>query len=286
MIINTYGFPRSLRERIDPSQATEKPRGRLGNRIIRITNSSTGSCYLKIGKGHQARDLLDEADRLKWIGNRLPVAEVLSRECWEGYAYVLVSELPGTPSHETITIESMARVVQKLAEGLRLIHELSTIDCPFDRVVDTELAESERRLQVGCLNVDAFLAETNESPGIALAKLQEQAACLGDFVFTHGDYCFPNLLLAHGNISGIVDWGIAGICDPHRDFMSCELTLRRNCGPEWIPVFYEVYGNPDIDRERVRFFWLLDRFSSHYEPSLDPALTNDTGSEADEARAR
>ena len=60
---------------------------------------------------------------------------------------------------------------------------------------------------------------------------------------------------------------MAGVSDRHRDFMSIELTIKRNCGEEWIPEFYEVYGAGEVDPERIRFFWLLDRFFSRYEPS-------------------
>ncbi len=70
-------------------------------------------------------------------------------------------------------------------------------------------------------SLDAFIADTGAEPGQLLDQLVAQAsAIVGDVVFTHGYYCFPNLLLDGPEISGIVDWGIAGISDINRDLMS------------------------------------------------------------------
>lgn len=74
----------------------------------------------------------------------------------------------------------------------------------------------------------------------------------------------PNIIFKDDEVCGVVDWGLAGVADPHRDFMSVELTLRRNMDEENIRYFYKVYGIDTVDSERVRYYWLLDRFFSHY----------------------
>ncbi len=47
------------------------------------------------------------------------------------------------------------------------------------------------------------------------------------------------------------------ITDMNRDVMSIELTVKRNCGPELVPAFYEACGPVEADPERMRFsgFW-------------------------------
>ena len=265
MLIAESDLPPSLVDRLELVAVEERPPGRLGNQSFRVWDKAEGPAYLKIGTGIAGQDQIDEAERLDWIGHYLPVPRVLHYATQGDRVFVLTTELPGTPSHECIEIISAPTVVAKLAEGLKMVHEVPTEDCPFDRVLENELKESARRIDSLGLNVEAFTADTGAAPSRVLEHLVAQASQISDSVFTHGDYCFPNLLLDRQCISGIVDWGIAGISDRHRDFMSVELTIKRNCGEKWIPTFYELYGECDVDPERIRFFWLLDRFFSHYE---------------------
>jgi len=204
-------------------------------------------------------------ERLEWIGDRLPVPRILYCQSRGDRTFVLSSELPGLPLYKCMEALSVGKTVEKFAQCLKIIHALSAKGCPFDRVLKTELAESERCLRDGSLNIQAFIADTGADPAEVLEELHARAVQVGEIVFTHGDYCFPNVLTTGDLITGIVDWGIAGISDWHRDFMSAEQTIRRNCGEEWIPAFYEAYGSPEVDRDQIYFFWLLDRFFYHFE---------------------
>ena len=70
-----------------------------------------------------------------------------------------------------------------------------------------------------------------------------------DLVFVHGDYCLPNILLKDGRLSGLIDWGFAGIGDRYLDFAAAVGTIRRNLGDEWIEPFFAEYGlQPDAGR--------------------------------------
>ncbi len=258
-------LPEELSDRIKLGGIHEGGLGRLGNRLICVVDKEEGPAYLKIGAGIAGKDLLNESRRLEWIGNRLRVPKVLYYGSEKGCSYLLITELPGMPAHEAMEPITIATAVEKFAEGLKTIHSTPIEACPFDRVLENELEECARRIGQPGLNVDAFIADTGAEPAEILDKLISQVSILGDLVFTHGDYCLPNLLLDSECISGIVDWGIAGIGDRHRDFKSVELTLTRNCGKEWIPAFYNTYGEFEVDPERIHFFWLLDRFFSHYK---------------------
>ena len=272
--ITDSDLPKSLLDRLELDTVQKLAVGRLGNQLHRVCDKDEGPAYLKIGTGIASQDQLDEAKRLDWIGHHLPVPRVLHCATHGNRTFVLITELPGVPSHECFEAISVPTAVEKLAEGLKMIHAVSTDDCPFDQVLENELKESARRIGCSGLNVEAFVADTGAAPSKVLDDLAARTSQVSDFVFTHGDYCFPNLLLDGQRISGIVDWGIAGVSDRHRDFMSIELTIRRNCGEEWIPTFYESYGASEVDPERIRFFWLLDRFFSHYEyPTCAEALS-------------
>ena len=259
-------LPPPLLARLDPSSLFGQDHSRLGNRLLRVIDREAGPAYLKIGDGLAAIDLREEADRLEWIGDLLPVPHALHRDQSGDTTFLLITERPGIPLHECLKILPLEAVVEQFSVALRRIHSLPSEDCPFNKVLENELLESERRLRDGGLNESAFTQAAGATPAAVLEDLQRRRSIVRDLQFTHGDYCLPNVLLHDGEVSGILDWGIAGIADRHRDFMSIELTLRRNCGEEWIDRFYEFYGQDEVDAERVHYYWLLDQFFSHYEP--------------------
>lgn len=252
-------WPPALLSRLDPASATEDAKGRLGNRVIRVVDRVAGPTYLKVGSGDAAKDLRAEAARLEWIGDRLPVPKPLYvGETAE--TFLLLTAIPGRPSHECLDALGPRAVVELFATALRAVHGIPTVDCPFDHVYDREIAAAEQRLDHGVVDKEAFEQATGDQPDVVLEWLKSHGDLLTDMVFTHGDYALPNLLVNGGQVSGLLDWGIAGVADRHRDFMSAELTLRRNVGDTWAPLFYEIYGTRDVDRERIRFYWLLDQF--------------------------
>ena len=92
-------------------------------------------------------------------------------------------------------------------------------------------------------------------------------------MFTHGDYCFPNVILRESSgeqgfptdgpglaLSGFVDCGRAGVADPYQDLALCARSVVRNLGAEWVPVFFAEYGLSVVDQERIDFYTLLDEF--------------------------
>jgi|SRR5947209_7522113 len=261
-------LPEQVQAKILPGSLGDLGEGRLRNQLLRVVTVDAAVAYLKVGTGEAAVDIREEAVRLRWIGMRLPVPRVLLH-CSEANAdYLLISELRGKPSHEWVKDAGPQRVVECLASALRQVHALPIADCPFDSVLDDELAESERRIRERLLDEEAFANATGEGPPRILAELRSQRGMVRDLVFTHGDYALPNVVLEGTTQYGILDWGIAGVADRHRDFMCVEKSITRNCGPDWVHPFYDAYGESEIDRERIRFYWLLDQFFAHYTPKL------------------
>ena len=146
--------------------------------------------------------------------------------------------------------------------ALHTVHALPTIGCPFDDVVDKELIAAERRLRSGHIHVESFKAANGgRHPAAVLCSLRSRFADLGEVVFTHGDYALPNVILDGGRWKGLIDWGAAGLADPHRDLMCAEKSLRRNLGEASITPFYQAYAAAfPVRRERIDFFWDLDQF--------------------------
>jgi aminoglycoside phosphotransferase len=175
-----------------------------------------------------------------------------------------MTRIAGAPGHEAAPIYGTSTTIDRFAAALSRIHALPIQNCPFTSTIAIEFETAVRNVRAGRVNAEAFEREVGERPAVVLDRLESEVRAYPEDTFTHGDYCLPNILLSdHGD--GIIDWGIGGISDRYRDFMSVELTIRRNFGPEYIPKFYRAYGESEIDDDRRNFYWLLDRFSNHLE---------------------
>ena len=220
--------------------------GRLGTHIER-----RGDTFFKSGEGEAAKDLAAERERLVWLAGKLPVPRVLAFD----ESSMLISAIAGAPAHESRC--PAQRIVEILADALRMIHAVPIDGCPFRDTLEHELREAERRMREGNIKRNAFTAGL--TPEETLDELRRTRELVRADVFTHGDYCLPNVIVDNDALSGFVDWGQAGLADPHRDLLGARNSILRNLGEEWVDPFFARYGI-DPDPERLRYYALLDQF--------------------------
>lgn len=93
-------------------------------------------------------------------------------------------------------------------------------------------------------------------------KLQKSVPSIEDLVFTHGDYCLPNVIINEGLFSGFADLGRAGVADRHQGLIALALrSLGRNFDSSYEKLFLKHYGLVDeFNQELIEFYNLLDEF--------------------------
>ena len=94
------------------------------------------------------------------------------------------------------------------------------------------------------------------TPLEVLDELERTRPSSEDVVVCHGDYCFPNMLLEDGVVTGYLDVGELGLADRWWDIAVGAWSVTWNVDPRWEPVFYEAYG-VEPDSERIRYYRLL-----------------------------
>ncbi len=238
--------------------------GEFGTRVFRIVRSNGIACYLKIADAPwQREELLAEKERLVWLQGCLPVPEVYAFRVENGRTYLLLSEVPGLVScHETFE-RDIPVIVRLLAEGLRFIHGVEIADCPFDRRLAHTIALAKRRVEAGLVDESGFDEQRRELWANELFEtLLKSRPEVEDVVFTHGDYCLPNILIEPSppRIAGFIDWGRAGIADRYQDLALAARSLTYNFGPGWEPLLWEAYGLQTVDSAKIEFYKLLDEF--------------------------
>lgn len=209
---------------------------------------------LKVG-----RLLAPERDRLVWLAGRLPVPRVLAFDRRDDLDFLLMTELLGLQGADRAIVARPELLVDGLAAAVRAVHGVPTADCPFDARTEQLLAVATARPHGQLRAEDIDPRYLYRQPVELLADLNRLRPTTEDLVFTHGDPSVVNFLFNDDAVTGIIDWGLAGIGDRYRDLAIAARSITLNVGMSWVGRFFSAYG-VKYDRRRVEFFALLDEF--------------------------
>lgn len=247
--------------------------GWSGARLYRLAARDGPALYLKVAGTAQREELRDERRRLEWLAGRLPVPRVVAFAApTGGEAWLLTTEVPGLPASEPRWAANPAALARSVGRILRRIHALPVRGCPFAPTLRERVEAGRRRIAAGLVEETDFDEPRQRRTALELhrelvAGLPEMEACQ-ERVFTHGDYCLPNILLSvHPEageqspcLSGLVDWGRAAVADRYQDLALALRSLHYNLGAGLEQEFLAAYGldPPRADAARVRYYQTLD----------------------------
>jgi len=254
-------LPEELRIKVEKSKWKQVTIGESGAYTYMLSDESGQNRYLKIMPRQLNLSMEREVDLLKWLEGKLPVPKVLLFIHDSEYEYFLMTEVKGIHSCAPSFESDLPKLVRLLAKGLRMIHSVDIKDCPFDQRLSIKLKEAEYRTVNGLVDEDDF--DDIRKGRKAIDLFQELIATKPaeeDLVFTHGDYCLPNIIINNGDIGGFIDWGRGGIADRYQDIALVARSLAYNFGEKWIPLLFKEYGMDKIDYSKIEYYKLLDEF--------------------------
>ncbi|MCY4529078.1 MAG: aminoglycoside 3'-phosphotransferase [Chloroflexi bacterium] len=252
-------LPRPLRPLVEGRRWTLITIGESAADIFRLDGTRQSPLYLKVSPLRPRRDLLREKERLEWLHGRLPVPEVFAYETDGREEYMVLSALPGRDAASLCGVRSDDELVMLLAQGLRLIHSVPIEQCPFDMSLDQTINQAKRNGRRGLVEDTNFDCEHRRySAAEVLEELLSTRPADEDLVFTHGDYCLPNVLIDGEEVTGFVDWGSAGIADRYKDIALVVESLQRNTGRDLQATFCKEYGLTRPSAEKIKYYSLLD----------------------------
>lgn len=213
-------------------------RNEIGGVTFRATDAA-GIRFIKYGPRNLETTAEGEAERLRWIGDRMPVPTVLEVGCDSGHEWLVTAAVPGSSAVSPRWTADPATAVRAIGRGLRVLHEtLPTADCPFAWTVASRLRTAEAR-------------------GIRVPADLRVPPPVDRLVVCHGDACAPNTLLADdGAWSGLVDLGALGLGDRWADIAVAAMSTEWNYGAGWQQALVEAYGVA-FDAERMDYYQRL-----------------------------
>jgi kanamycin kinase/aminoglycoside 3'-phosphotransferase-2 len=224
--------------------------GESGASVFRIQRSD-GCCLIE--KQDSALNIRIEAAVMNWCAGRLPVARIIQQRTGS----LVMIEIPGV----TLTEVSSRIAVSVLVEALNRIHALPAEGCPFSANWTLRVSQAEQRLYAGLVNESDFDEENlRRDPAGVLSELKSLPPLPDVSCFTHGDACLENFLSQDRRLSGIVDWGRAGITHPAQDWALALRSVRSQFGPDGERMLRGHLPIHSASEVLLRRFRLLDEF--------------------------
>ena len=215
------------------------------------------SYYLKIQPALQG--LEREYKILFWLKDKLPVPEILYFDSYNGFDYLLMTEIDGEMLCSDNSLSKPEETVKLLADGIKMLSSIPIDECPFDNSLEIKLKDALYNIENNLVDISNWEKNNNFStPKKLLDYLKNNKPRTYMPVFTHGDYCLPNIFCKGDKISGFIDLGRGGISDIYQDIAICVRSLRHNFRTDnYIELLFK-YLDMEPDWERIDYYILLD----------------------------
>lgn len=258
MLVN---IPRGLHSLTRSDQWKQITIGQSESATFLLTGECGQKRYLKVQSLQAFEKLRQEKEKLEWLQGKLRVPEILYFEQDEEKEYLLISEIPGRNAADGSFEAQPALVIDLLASGLRRIHDLSIEGCPFQQTLQEKIHAAALRTSLGLVDELDFDEVRQEiSSEALLQQLISTRPMHEDLVFTHGDYCMPNIIFGEMSINGFIDWGRAGVADRYQDLALAARGIASRYGSAWVTEFFLRYGISEPDKARLDYYQLMDEF--------------------------
>lgn len=223
---------------------------------------------LKIEEQQEESD--NEHKMMAWLDNKLPIPKVLYSEKQDGVNYLLMSKVKGEMACLPDLLTNPNQLVKLLADGLRMLWKVDISNCPSDNSIDNKLRLAEGLVSNNLCDIENVEPTTYgengfESPEKLLQWLKENRPS-EELVFSHGDYCLPNIFIKDNKVNGFIDLGRSGIADIYQDIALCYRSLQHNFHGKYAEKIYDGFDakilfdilgiEPDWDK--IKWYILLD----------------------------
>lgn len=200
-----------------------------------------------------------EYETLTLLQGKLPVPKIILYHRDEKMSYLLMERIDGKMLCDDVFLNNPMLLVENLAHGLKTLWSVPIDDRMHDASVQSKLLHGKENIEKGEVDMDDWDTAFNtfENPEALYAFLYDHMP-VEDRVFSHGDYCLPNILYDGNTLKGMIDLGRAGIGSKWMDISLAVRSLRYNLGSDdYTALFFEKLG-VEKDDEKLLYYMLID----------------------------
>lgn len=254
----------------------DKIKNMIGNESFSYDNvgMSDSTVIIFADKILKIQTISEEAEHeyqiMEWLQDKLPVPRVLAYEKSEDKNYLLMTKVSGVMSCADQYMRNPEQLVDLLAEGLEMLWKVDISNCTYRHGLDEKLQMAKYNVQNNLVDMDNVEPDTFGENGFQspehLLKWLITNRPEEELVFSHGDFCLPNVFLSGKKISGYIDLGKAGIADKWQDIALCYRSLLHNFDGKYCDKKHQgfradiLFEKLDIvpDWDKIRYYILLD----------------------------
>ena len=257
-------LPKSISNKITGSTWTYDNIGMSDSTILLFDDM-----VLKIEKVSRSSE--HERILLDWLNDVVPVPKIIASEIQGEYHFLLMSKLSGDMACSDNSLHNMEDTVKALAHGLKMLWQVDITNCPCSNMVSDKIIQAKYNIENDLVDMDDFNPETFTTEGFVdvpdLFNWLNNNRPTEDSVFSHGDFCLPNIFISGCETTGFIDWGNGGIADRWQDIALCVRSLQHNYMEhgEYDEAQYQKYKDLLFselgilpDEEKIRYYILLD----------------------------
>jgi aminoglycoside phosphotransferase len=244
-------LPEQLEKIIKDDYFVEMSLGESASHVFQVHLKNGENAYLKTTTSTYVIDEIHQEIRvLDWLKGKLNVPKPLLLIEEAHKAFYLISEVPGMNLADACKSLTTDKCLKMGARYMRQVHSINIGACPFNRQLSITMKLAKANLEAGLVSTKEIYEDLCSRRGFK-----------EDLVFTHGDFCFPNLIYANDTICGTIDLSRAGIADRYQDISLFLRSFQKNLAPADTEAFLLEYGLIDkIDPGKLDFYRTLDEF--------------------------
>lgn len=202
-------------------------------------------------------------DVMLWLNEHSDLSpKLIAHKIEENESYLLMDMLDGLMTSDNDVIQqSPEEVIACLVEGLHRLWRIPIDQCPFDMRIEQKLKIAKHHVDTHNVDVLTWDDDINQNRFHQPEEIYDYLVHhqhQEDLVFSHGDYCLPNVFIKNHQVEGLIDFGLSGIADRHCDIALCMRSIKYNFGSDaYISLFKERLG-VDVDDDKIDYYLLLD----------------------------
>lgn len=220
------------------------------------------------------QDNIAEATReiaaCRFLDGKLAAPKIIAHEVSGGKSFILMSRIKGKMLCDESILAEPDKLVNLAAEGLKTLWSVDCTGFPYDGSLKAKLLQAKDNIVCGRITADDLDDEVRNrfaAPERLWNWLNENRPD-EELVFSHGDYCLPNIFTDGGKISGFIDLGCAGVCDRYQDIALCYRSISQNFSGYYRggknPIDYDVsklFDKLEIEPnyEKMQYYFYLDK---------------------------